>query len=58
MSLRRPIPTLADELDEVFRGDHAGTFLATDGRQFLKSARSADSCFHFWFRQALGLSDR
>ena len=51
-----PIPTPA-ELDEVFRGDHAGTFLATVGRQFLKSARIADSCFYFRSSK-LELSDR
>ena len=46
-----PMPTPA-ELEEVFRNDHAGTFLATDGRMFLKSVRSADSCFLFPFIQA------
>jgi hypothetical protein len=50
---RGPIPTPA-ELDEVLRNDHAGTFLATDGRQFLKSVGNADSCFLFLFIQAPG----
>jgi hypothetical protein len=53
MSLHRPIPTPA-EIAEVFRNDHAGTFLATDGRMFLKSVRNADSCFLFPFIQAPG----
>ena len=52
-SMAGPIPTPA-ELDEVFRGDHAGTLLAAHERTFLKSAgaRASDAS------QARELSDR